>query len=326
MAALDGFPMVSQLTAITSDGRPSENAPFDCVAASICAGVMWLHGVKEVNQDYNPDLFKDKAYGENLHNEGTAAAAYVPYCKSLGIDLWVFKGIPGVLVREAHQQIQAGHPVIFTEPDPYVSASLGWSHVCVFYSEEPGYLVAMDPYIARPVRRTDQEWTQLLLDNEIWILEKGEAMPAPLDLSQPAVAQHFSAKDAGTWLCTQTGKIIYGEILAYYRTCGATAMHGLLDLGLPVSNEIADGPGGITRQHFERGVLRYDPEHKMDNPPGAGHVYPAHLYSGSGQDPAIAKLQAQITTLQSQPAAPQLQAALLQIAEEAASAAGKKLV
>ena len=318
--------MVSQLTQVTSDGRPSENAQFDCVPASIGAALLWYAGKSQWDSEINPDRLKDAAYGEALHNEGTAASAYIPFCKSLGYDLWFFKGIPGVLVNEAHKQIQAGCPVIFTEPDPYVSASLGWSHVCVFYSEEPGYLVAMDPYIARPVRRTDQEWTQLLLDNEIWILEKGEAMPAPLDLSNPTVAAYFAQKDAGTWLCKQTGKIIYGEILAYYKTCGATAMHGLLDLGLPVSNEIADGPGGITRQHFERGVLRYDPEHKMDNPPGAGHVYPAHLYSGSGQDPAIAKLQAQITAFQSQPAAPQLQAALLQIAEEAASAAGKKLV
>ena len=312
MTTLANFPLVSQLTPITSDGRPSENAQFDCVPASIGAGLLWYAGKTQWDAEINPDKLKDAVYGESVQNQGTAASAYISFCKSLGYDLWAFKGIPGVLVSEAHKQLQAGHPVIFTEPDPYVSASLGWTHVCVFYGETPGGLVALDPYIAKPISRTDAEWEQLLLDNAIWILEKEDAMPQPLDISMPAVAALFIEEDAQRWRSKKTGKVLQFGLLADYKAHGQASLDYLGDI---VSNEIPMGPG-IVRQHHEMGVRLWS----------NGKASSLPLYSGPGQDPLITKLQAQIVALQSQPAMPQLQATALQAAEELASAVGKKLV
>lgn len=292
MSTLQNFPMVSQLTTVTGDGRPSENAQFDCVAASIDAACRYLLNQPE-NSVFNPDDFKDKAYGEAYANKGTAARDYVDFCKSIGIHLYPVQGNPGQLVTLVHQHLTEEKPVIFTEPDPYVSSSLGWSHVCVFYQDGPGFITAMDPYIARPVHRTDQEWLNLLLNNEIWIAERLED-PMKIDINSPLVGNYFTESSPGWWLSkltkTSSGQpiVIHGEMLGFYQ-----ANNGLTDLGLPVSNEIPMDPKNNTKQYFERGVLFFDPGHTYDNPPGAGRVYKAHLYAGPGQDPKIAELEAQ---------------------------------
>lgn len=301
--------MVSQLTAVTSDGRPSENAQEDCVPASIGAALLWYEGKSQWDTSINPDMLKDAAYGEAWRNDGTAASRYISICQQLGYHLYPVTGIPGALVTKAHEYLQAGVPVIFTEPDPYVSASLGWSHVCVFYAEEPGYLTALDPYIAKPVRRTDREWMELLQFNQIWILEKEDEVLS-IDLNVPAVAAHFKqGANANAWVCLQTGKTVHDGMLTFYRTFGRSACCGLTWLGLPKSNEVQLG-GGATRQSFECGVLIYDPNHTIDHRPGDnGPVYLAHLYEGVGQDPAIADLQKQLAALKAQPAATDPQAA-----------------
>lgn len=142
-----------------------------------------------------------------------------------------------------------------------------------------------------------------------------------IDLSIPEVASHFSANGA-TWLCKQTGKPIGGAILTFYQSYGNAALCGLTFLGLPLSGEkpIQSFAGyehlagkGIVLQPFERGIAIYDPTHEYDNPPGAGAVYLAHLYSGAGVDPEVAQLQAQLTAARAQSAAPQEHAALVQI-------------
>src|SRR5712692_4107039 len=144
MTILANFPMVSQLSEVTSDGRPSENAQMDCTAAAICAGVMWLKGIKAVNEDYNPDRFKDAAYGDT-YKGGTAASAYVSFCASLGVKLSPISGIPGQLIQAIHEQINLDRPVVVTVPDAYVPASYGWTHIlCMFGEPEPGQLVALD--------------------------------------------------------------------------------------------------------------------------------------------------------------------------------------
>ena len=129
--------------------------------------------------------------------------------------------------------------------------------------------------------------------------------------------------------------VIGGAILAFYQGYGNAASCGLTFLGLPKSNErpIGGYPGyahlagqGIVLQFFERGVLVYDPQHQVDSPPGAGPVYLAHLYTGAGVDPMVGKLEAQITAMQSQPAAPQEHAFVLQVVEQGAALLGKKLV
>lgn len=302
MTTLLNFPMVSQLTSITSDGQPSENAQFDCVPASIGSCILWYQGKSQWDKDINPDRLKDAAYGEALHNSGTAAIAYIPFCKSQGFDLYPMQGkTPSDLVSLAHKTLQENKPAIFTEPSPYASASLGWSHVCVFYAEGPGYLVAMDPFIAKSIRRTDQEWSQLLLFQQIWIvspLEQTINMEEPmLDLTTPGVSNFFEVvpSNAEQWHCKQTDKIIQYGILKFYRQ-----NNGLALFGLPVSNEIPTPPGnGIVKQYFERAVLCYDPGHKIDDPPSAGDVYPLHLYDGGpGEDPMIAELKQQLAQAQ----------------------------
>ncbi|SRR6266550_1744952 len=111
-----------------------------------------------------------------------------------------------------------------------------------------------------------------------------------IDLSTPGVANYFTSNAPGWWQC-KNGHQIHGEVLAFYQRIGGEGLCGLTDLGLPVSNEIALDSNGNTKQYFERGVLFFDPGHVYDTPPGAGRVYKAHLYSGNGQDPAIAQLQ-----------------------------------
>ncbi len=122
-----------------------------------------------------------------------------------------------------------------------------------------------------------------------------------IDLSNADVAAHFEAAGTNQWKCKQTGKILQYGILGFYRKYGNDALCGLTHLGLPVSNEIPiGGVQGAVKQHFERGVLFYDQNHAIDNPPGSGSVYLAHLYSGPGQDPRIAELSAQVADLQKQ--------------------------
>jgi GH24 family phage-related lysozyme (muramidase) len=305
MASLPNFPMVSQLTAITSDGRPSENAQYDCVPASIGAAILWFEGKHQWDASINPDLLKDKAYGEALRNSGTAASAYVPFCQSLGYKLFHIDGSPGTLIQEAHTELALGHPVVFTEPDPYVPASYGWSHVCVFFGEMPGELTCLDPYIGKPITRSDAEWQQMLMFNQIWVVERIEETVI-IDLNTPGVSNYFEAVPGNTnqWKCQSNGKIIQFGLLSSYRGWGNSGLCGLTFLGLPQSNEIPlSGVPGAVKQHFERGVLFYDPGHKADNPPGSGAVYAAHLYSGAGQDPRVVELQAQITDLEKQLAA-----------------------
>lgn len=155
-----------------------------------------------------------------------------------------------------------------------------------------------------------------------------------IDLNTPGVSGYFSEHGAG-WLCTN-GVPIGGAMLTFYQGYGNAALCGLTFLGLPLTGEkpIGDSPAyahlaglGIVLQFFERGVLCYDPQHLYDSPPGAGSVYPAHLYSGAGVDPEVGKLAAQITALQAQPPpAPVPTAGELQALEQLAAAFGKKIV
>src|SRR6266704_558040 len=177
MSMLAGFPMVDQKSEITSDGRPSENAQEDCVAASICAMCMYLNGIKAFDHDkYNPDKFKDMAYGEALRNSGTAAIKYVDYCKSLGVKLWPLDGDCPYLVEQAHKFLAEGKPVLFTQDDWIVDTSLpeyrGWTHVAAWYADAPGTLTSMDPWGGFPRMKSDTGWVQVMRAREIWIAEK----------------------------------------------------------------------------------------------------------------------------------------------------------
>lgn len=166
-SVLLNFPMVKQTTTTTGDGQPSENANYDCVAASICASVRW-HLNQPENAIFNPDHFKDVAAGQGYVG-GTAARQYVSFCASLGVRLRAIQGTPAALIGSARQQLRAQHPVLFTEPSPYAS---GWWHVCVFYKDDGTRLTALDPWLGAPVTKTYAQWQALLQENQIWITER----------------------------------------------------------------------------------------------------------------------------------------------------------
>ena len=298
MAILKAFPLVSQKTTTTSDGRPSENSLFDCVPASIGAALLWYQGKSSWDSSINPDRLKDAAYGEN-YTGGTAAAAYTGICKQLGYNLYPINGSADQLLQKAHELIRSGKPVIITEPDPYVSTSLGWSHVCVLYAEAPGNLTAMDPFIAAPIQRSDSQWTALLEFNQIWVVE-----PLPntgelhmLTLADP-MGQFFADLGGSRWHCKDTSVDLSFGHLEYYRR-----YEGIF--GLPLTNELyLSQLPGTAIVVYERAIAIYDPDHKVDNQPGAGSVYLMHINSGVGQQivakPLLVELQAQIDQFKQQ--------------------------
>ena len=144
-----------------------------------------------------------------------------------------------------------------------------------------------------------------------------------IDINTPGVSQFFKASVGDkTWLCTN-GKIVGGAILDFYKSFGGSGLCGLSFLGIPLTSEIGvAGHAGVTVQEFERGALRYDPQHILDSPPGAGSVYPIHVE----QDPRTIAAQTQVATLQKQIAALQKQIAALQpgaLAQELAALQAK---
>lgn len=139
---------------------------------------------------------------------------------------------------------------------------------------------------------------------ELWTYLNGET-PMTIDLSNPVIAQYFSAtQDSQIWQC-KNGFLLGHGMLSFYQKFGGDALCGLTYLGLPLGNEMpilnkAGTTTGAVYQRFERGVLVYDPQHVYDAPPGAGPTYMAHIDSGVGQDPRVAQLdqlQAQIDQL-----------------------------
>jgi len=113
-----------------------------------------------------------------------------------------------------------------------------------------------------------------------------------IDIHSPGVGNYFAEPDTQHWTCKSNGKVLQFGVLDFYKQQG-----GLQRLGLPVSNEIPLDANGNTRQHFERGVVFYDPQHVYDRPPGAGNVYYAHVYQGPAWDAATKDLNTQIGTL-----------------------------
>lgn len=308
MTILPNYPMVSQETLVRPSADPDPNGPMDCVEAAVGSGLLWYLGLAQWTEAINPDALKIAGYGIP-YTGGTSAHRLVPMCQKLGFKLYSAGGNPGQLVQLAHELLAAGHPVIFTEPDPY-DTNPGMTHVCAFYADGvtngQSYLVAMDPFpingvnAGHPIHHFDSQWQQLLQFNQIWILEKEEEF-VTIDLSMPEIAQRFTnvgPQNDPAWKSALTGKVIHGAILAYYQTVGAKPLSGYSLYGLPKSDEIPL-KGTATCQFYERGVLAYDPENEYGKPLGAGDVYPLELYNGGpGTDPMIAQLQAQIAALQ----------------------------
>ncbi len=309
-STLVNFPFKNQNTTVLQDGEIDPGGAFDCVSTSIAAGMQYLTG-----QAFEGGILKELIYGADYVG-GQDAAAYVQYCAHFGVQLYPIDGSPAYLTTLAHQHIAAGSPVLLTEDDPYVNTSLpqfaGWTHVIVLYSEAPGLLVAMDPFIADSVSKSDGTWQQLMRDNEIWILEK-VVQDVAISLTTPNVATYFRQSANGMWSCITPAHnfAIGGGILTFYRTLGNAGLCGLTHLGLPTSGEYSlhiNGHPEIVAQNFERGKLVYDPSHIFDRPPGAGSVYFAHeeapVTSGISQEQynsvqsALIGTQNQLKTLQ----------------------------
>lgn len=131
--------------------------------------------------------------------------------------------------------------------------------------------------------------------NALWAYLNGGTIPmATIGLTDPTVASHFTG-GPDVWQCKDNGFFIGYSILKFYQSFGGDALCGLTYLGMPKSNEIGDPANpGVVIQKFERGSVRYDPSHLLDNPPGSGPVYTIHVE----QDPRYITLQSQISTLQ----------------------------
>jgi hypothetical protein len=134
----------------------------------------------------------------------------------------------------------------------------------------------MDPIGAQSITKSDAQWAALLQESQIWIMEGGTMT---INLDNAVVANYFTSVGETRWKCKQTGFIVRDGILKFYRSFSNDALCGLTYLGLPKSNEEYLHPEypHISEQVFERARLRYDPEHKLDQPPGADAVYLMHL-------------------------------------------------
>jgi len=280
------FPVINQRITTLSDGTRDPNADFDCVQ-EVCAGILEYY----TGKPFQGGVLKELLYGRAWRG-GTDAHADVPLLAHYGVKLYPIDGDPNALVILAHGHIKAGHPVIVTEPDPYMPAGSGYTHVIVIDEEHPGGVFAMDPFIAREIGFTDAGLAAHIVGREVWIAEairKDEIVS--ISLSTPGVGDWFKPGAGNAWVCKQNGFVVHDAILNFYRTMGGS-LGGLTQAGLPLCNErkpnkspamsvneydqILKYHPEIVEVDFERLTLRYDPNKIMDNPPGAGAVYVIH--------------------------------------------------
>lgn len=263
MTTLEGFPMVSQL-----DG--DINAQFDCVSASIAAALEYL-----TKQSYASAQVKDAVYGTNYQGN-TDPARYVDYCAQHGVQLSSINGTDNTaLIQATIQQLAQNKPVLLTEVDPYLPAASGETHVVVAYACNANSITVMDPFIAAPVTKTDQQWQNDLRSNQIWTMEQ-EITVLTIDQANQFFVEVVPDQ---RWHCKQTNIDIAYSILNYYRTCTQVGLNGLSQYGLPKGPELpVAGYKNVVIQLFERAILAYDPQKEMDSVPGiTGPCYPVHL-------------------------------------------------
>ena len=288
---LKNFPNGNQRFTRRSDNTIDINADLDCVQQCIADALTWFTG-----KLFQAGVIKQTLYGYNYQG-GTDAHADVGYCAHFGVKLYPIDASAPTLIADIHQQIQQQHPVIITQPDPYMPPGSGWTHCIIMCEEGPGYLVANDPFIAAQITKKDSEWAQDLAVNEIWVLAPiKETISVGITLSTPGIGQYFKAGNGNEWICTN-GHTIHGAILTYYMTAFNLPLGGLTGLGLPTSEEVNVGDTAHSErvtQHFEYGDIQYNPQHVGGAQPGAGPVYSIR--------PVVAP-SADITTLQTENAA-----------------------
>ncbi|HEY7984331.1 MAG TPA: hypothetical protein VID73_09190 [Ktedonobacterales bacterium] len=293
---LVAVPLRDQLDEKTTDGAPDENARANCVPASLAAALSALTG-----RDYEGDELKDAVYGQG-YTGATDPARYVAYAAAQGVRMWEVDGSGAWMVAAIAVELARGHPVYGAIPSQWgnttaadIAAHGGPTHAVMFCDASPGgaTLTAMNPWPVDGRSAFYQTmpsawWATRLVYGHIYPMER-----TMLQITD--VAAFFTAQDDTHWTCRQNGHTLALGMLAAWRAWPAAGgLGGLTALGLPLGNE--EYPlAGASLQRFERGVLVWDPDRKLDSPPGAsGPVYLAHLESGPGQDPRVAALQAQL--------------------------------
>lgn len=167
-STLPRFQPVSQLHEPTSDGYPDENARWNCVPASLAAGLMYLTG-----KQFDGDQLKDAVYGQGYQG-AQAARAYVAYCARQGVTLASCdSGDSAALVARIHTDLLIGHPVVLTMPsqwgippaDPLHPS--GSTHVGIACGYGPGMLRVMNPCGGFWHDGTDDYWRAPLLQRNL---------------------------------------------------------------------------------------------------------------------------------------------------------------
>ena len=155
-------PIMGQLLDTTEANRY-----WDCVPTSIASALQFLTG-----QQFDGGQIKDLVYGAGYVG-GTAARDYMDYCQRFGVKLFAINGDGNgnTLVNASIAQIAAGHPVLYTEPDPYDDPQL-YSHVVLACGYDDQNVYAMDPYIAQIVTKSRAEWARILEFNQVWPLAR----------------------------------------------------------------------------------------------------------------------------------------------------------
>lgn len=301
MSELQNFPIKNQLA--SSD----INKFFDCVPTSIASCLQYLTG-----KPFDGATIKDAVYTPGYQGP-TDPARYVAYCQQHGVRMYSVNGSNAQLISIIQQQLALGHPLLLTENDPYVSASLGFTHVVAAFRCDFESIQAMDPYVGQAVNKSNVQWEQDLRYNQVWVLERVEEK-VMLSIQQASEFFTETQKDE-VWHCKQTDFNVSHGILQYYRACTNNDLNGLSIFGLPLSNEIAiPGYTGCTIQRFERANIIFDADHHIDKVPGIeGPCYPSHIDKGPGRDPAIAQLLSENSQLVSKVADLEQQITLLKM-------------
>lgn len=244
MGTLANFPTITQLDS-------NINAQFDCVPACIAASLAWLTG-----QTYTAGQVKNSVYGPG-YTGSTAAAQYVSYCQSQGVELIPYSGSGYSLVSQVLHEISLQHPVIMTEPDPYDSDP-GLSHVVVAFQSDSSTITAMDPFIAGRVTKTFTEWANQLQYNQVWGLQ---GLPKEVIKMKNLTA---SNDDKQVWNLMQK---VAGDV-------PLIDLHGIpqswlrgrwtrgLNFGPPLENErsVTRDSGLVTEQQFTAARAVWDPK------------------------------------------------------------------